>query len=157
MLNDHKPPQLVDIHCHILPGIDDGAFCLLDAIYMAKHAARNGIAPLVATPHHNDGRFTNKAQGVIAGVLQLNNQFRKLNIPVAILPGQEIRVTRHLVSGARRNAANYRTVFDRLFRPKNPKISTKHLKGKKPILLQSRPAGKWLSEPHSYSTKFDIK
>jgi protein-tyrosine phosphatase len=41
----------VDLHCHILPGIDDGARDIADAVEMARQAERDGIAAICATPH----------------------------------------------------------------------------------------------------------
>jgi protein-tyrosine phosphatase len=42
---------MVDLHCHLLPGIDDGARDLADAVEMARQAAHDGIAAICATPH----------------------------------------------------------------------------------------------------------
>ena len=41
----------IDLHCHLLPGIDDGAHDLEDAVAMAKQAEEDGIAAICATPH----------------------------------------------------------------------------------------------------------
>ena len=43
--------NMIDIHCHILPGIDDGAQSIEDAIEMAKQAVSQGITTIIATPH----------------------------------------------------------------------------------------------------------
>ena len=43
-------PLFVDIHCHLLPGLDDGAATLEDALAMAKMAVADGIETIVATP-----------------------------------------------------------------------------------------------------------
>lgn len=45
--------MFIDLHCHILPGVDDGAPCLDDAVQMLRQAAASGVEHLVATPHHN--------------------------------------------------------------------------------------------------------
>jgi len=50
---------MVDIHCHILPGLDDGARCIEDSIAMAKLAAGEGIRKIVATPHHKTSKYDN--------------------------------------------------------------------------------------------------
>jgi protein-tyrosine phosphatase len=42
---------MVDLHCHILPGIDDGAKTIEDSLAMAEDAIRDGITHVVATPH----------------------------------------------------------------------------------------------------------
>lgn len=45
---------MVDIHCHLLPGLDDGPDSLEEALSMAEMAAADGITHIVATPHSND-------------------------------------------------------------------------------------------------------
>ena len=44
---------MIDIHTHILPGMDDGAVDILDTIEMARLAAMSGVTEIVATPHFN--------------------------------------------------------------------------------------------------------
>lgn len=44
---------MIDIHCHILPGLDDGAGNMSDAVEMADLAAYCGIKSIIATPHSN--------------------------------------------------------------------------------------------------------
>ena len=44
---------MIDIHTHILPGIDDGARDLGDTLAMAEIAADNGVSDMIATPHFN--------------------------------------------------------------------------------------------------------
>ncbi|MEH7525294.1 CpsB/CapC family capsule biosynthesis tyrosine phosphatase [Bacillus sp. JJ1503] len=83
---------MIDIHCHILPGIDDGAKDLIESIGMAKHAASKGITTIFATPHHKNGRYYNKGNKILAKVNKLNSKLRKAKIPVKILPGQEPRI-----------------------------------------------------------------
>src|SRR5687768_13159464 len=48
---------IVDLHCHILPGLDDGAANEVVAIAMARIAASEGIATILATPHTLDGVY----------------------------------------------------------------------------------------------------
>ena len=42
---------MIDIHCHILPDVDDGAADLAEALEMARMAARSGVTDIVTTPH----------------------------------------------------------------------------------------------------------
>ena len=84
--------KLVDIHCHILPGVDDGSGSFSDSIEMAQLAASSGIRGIVATPHCNmpdvfQNHWTWKLQGVLD---QLQKELRTRNIPVSLFPGQEI-------------------------------------------------------------------
>lgn len=51
---------MIDLHAHILPGLDDGAQSLEESLEMAHMAAESGVTDLVATPHSNQrGRFEN--------------------------------------------------------------------------------------------------
>ncbi|MEH7125730.1 CpsB/CapC family capsule biosynthesis tyrosine phosphatase [Bacillus sp. JJ1773] len=90
---------MIDIHCHILPGIDDGAKDLIESIGMAKHAASKGITAIFATPHHKNGRHFNKANRILAKVNKLNSKLVKEKIPVKIFPGQEPRIYGELLEG----------------------------------------------------------
>lgn len=83
---------MIDIHCHILPGVDDGAQTFEDSILMAKEAASQGIDIIVATPHHHNGRYINEKENIIELVDKLNERLLEERIPITILPGQESRI-----------------------------------------------------------------
>jgi protein-tyrosine phosphatase len=87
---------MVDIHCHILPGMDDGAQSEEEALEMARAAVRDGIDAVIATPHHANGRYDNKAGAVTETVERMNRLLQNNGIPLTVLAGQEIRVTRGL-------------------------------------------------------------
>ncbi|WNR43774.1 tyrosine-protein phosphatase [Paenibacillus roseipurpureus] len=89
--------MLIDTHCHILPWLDDGAESMQEAIAMAKCAAKEGIRTIVATPHYGDGKYDNPAELVDLAVHQLNAELEKQEVPVQILPGQEVRVYKELL------------------------------------------------------------
>ncbi len=57
-----RPRRMIDIHAHILPGCDDGARSLADAVEMARIAWRTGTTDLVATPHANFDHAYHPAQ-----------------------------------------------------------------------------------------------
>jgi protein-tyrosine phosphatase len=88
---------MIDIHSHILPGIDDGAQNLEDAVRMADAAVQEGITHLYATPHHRNGRYENEKSSILERVNVLNAELSQRNIPLHILPGQEIRLYKELI------------------------------------------------------------
>ena len=79
---------MIDIHCHILPGLDDGPQQLENSIAMASIAARDEIRVIIATPHA-DGFRVNQVT-VAAKVNELNNELTKLAISLKIVAGYEI-------------------------------------------------------------------
>ncbi|MFC4557948.1 tyrosine-protein phosphatase [Virgibacillus kekensis] len=83
---------MIDIHSHILPGLDDGAKTVTESIVMAQEAAEEGITKIVATPHHNNGTYNNFGNDIAQAVTALNGQLEKENIPVEVLEGQETRI-----------------------------------------------------------------
>jgi|WetSurMetagenome_2_1015567.scaffolds.fasta_scaffold02389_4 protein-tyrosine phosphatase len=81
---------MIDIHCHILPGIDDGPSDMAESIEMARIAAGDGITTIVATPHLRDG--ADMADIIASGAADLNRYLDELAIPVKILLGADINV-----------------------------------------------------------------
>ncbi|MEH7299393.1 tyrosine-protein phosphatase [Neobacillus drentensis] len=90
---------MVDLHCHILPGVDDGARDLSESIEMAKIAVQQGIHTIVATPHHLNNRYENPKQSILARVEELNRVLLDEKIDIKILPGQEVRIHGELAEG----------------------------------------------------------
>lgn len=83
---------MIDIHCHILPNLDDGSSSLEESIAMAKLAVHEGITKIIATPHHKHEKYDNEKAGIIAAVGLLNDALVTAKIPLSILPGQETRL-----------------------------------------------------------------
>jgi protein-tyrosine phosphatase len=80
---------VIDLHCHILPGVDDGALDLADSLGMARQASRDGIAAVCATPHirHDHG----VAIGELADrVTRLGRAVAEAGLSVRVLPGGEV-------------------------------------------------------------------
>ncbi|MBU8686472.1 tyrosine protein phosphatase [Priestia megaterium] len=88
---------MIDIHCHILPGIDDGARTIEDSLKMAEQAVAEGISKVIATPHHQNGKYINEKNSIFQCVNQLNVQLEEKHIPLTVLPGQESRIYGELV------------------------------------------------------------
>jgi len=83
---------MIDIHCHILPGLDDGARSIEESVLMARVAVKEGITGIVATPHHRTSHFDNERQAVLDAVELLQQRLVEEEIPLEIYPGQEIRI-----------------------------------------------------------------
>lgn len=83
---------LVDIHNHILPGVDDGAVSYEQALEMARAAVADGIDTIVATPHFRYGRKENDTAEVLAQVPLLQERIDEAGIPLRVVPGGEIPV-----------------------------------------------------------------
>lgn len=90
--------NLVDIHCHVLPGIDDGPSDWQQSIEMAKAAAGSGISTIVTTPHWIQGTSWQPSTSTVLEKLdQLNEIIKKEGIALQILSGMEIGISENLV------------------------------------------------------------
>ncbi|MEW5746966.1 MAG: CpsB/CapC family capsule biosynthesis tyrosine phosphatase [Nitrospirota bacterium] len=79
---------MIDLHCHILPGIDDGPAEIGQSIAMARIAAADGITAIVATPHVTEEVYP--AEIITQKVQELNRELSRLGIPVAVLQGADV-------------------------------------------------------------------
>ena len=68
---------MIDLHCHILPGIDDGPSNFLGFLEMANTAVSAGITHVFATPHHLNGQYENSKDDILERVLEFNNHLEK--------------------------------------------------------------------------------
>lgn len=84
---------MIDIHCHILPGIDDGPRTIEASLRMATMAVEQGIHTVIATPHHATRRYRNIASRIERRVKAFNGDLKKNSIPLTVLPGQEFHLT----------------------------------------------------------------
>jgi protein-tyrosine phosphatase len=89
---------LIDIHCHILPGVDDGPSTKDESIAMARYALDQGIDTIIATPHALGGSFSNPPDKIIKSVAALQRRINSLGIPIEILPGCEVHFCKGMAS-----------------------------------------------------------
>lgn len=94
---------MLDLHCHILPGIDDGAEDIDASLAMAEKAISQGITHILCTPHHNNGKYVNPKEFVIQQVTKLQAELDKRNLPLTLFEGQEIRITGDLLEEIEQN------------------------------------------------------
>lgn len=88
---------MIDIHTHIIPGIDDGSGNLETSLGMLKIAKSDGINTLIATPHYYNGYFENDFRDVMSKVNSLEEEAIKNKIDIEILPGQEVFLDKHTI------------------------------------------------------------
>ena len=89
---------MIDLHTHILPGVDDGVKTMDDAVDFARVAAGDGVRTIVATPHYREGFYLNARPDVLAGVAALNARLQAEKLPIGVLPGAEVHISADLVS-----------------------------------------------------------
>ncbi len=87
--------EMIDLHSHILHGMDDGAETIEGSLQMCRASQRDGIQTIVATPHILPGIYDNNRSTILAKVQELRaalNQsaIRNLQSPVEILPGADV-------------------------------------------------------------------
>ena len=83
---------MIDLHCHILPGVDDGALDIRDSAGMARQAAADGIEAICATPHIRHDHDV-RIDEISARVEAVNRRLREEGVPVEVLQGGEVAET----------------------------------------------------------------
>lgn len=83
---------VIDLHCHILPGVDDGALDLADSLAMARQAVNDGIERVCATPHIRHDHDV-RIEQVAGRVAELNAALAEEGLPVEVLAGGEVAET----------------------------------------------------------------
>jgi protein-tyrosine phosphatase len=83
---------MIDLHCHILPGVDDGSLDLADSLAMARQAAGDGIERVCATPHIRHDHDV-RIEQIGERVAELNRALRDEGLPVQVLQGGEVAET----------------------------------------------------------------
>ncbi|MFZ2054478.1 MAG: CpsB/CapC family capsule biosynthesis tyrosine phosphatase [Candidatus Aminicenantales bacterium] len=90
---------MIDLHCHILPGLDDGAGSLEDALAMARAAQADGIKTIVATPHLFRGNLSTDDFGAIKERRrELAEELAKSGVPVELKAGAEVHISHDLIA-----------------------------------------------------------
>ena len=84
---------MIDLHCHYLPGIDDGAQTLSEAITLATAAVADGITAAVMTPHVHVERYDNNLSSISRDVIHFRQVLDEANIPLKIFSGGEVHLS----------------------------------------------------------------
>jgi protein-tyrosine phosphatase len=88
----------VDLHCHCLPGIDDGPATMADSLSLCLQLVADGITTVIATPHQLGGYEGSNSAAVIRDLVgQLQALLDTDQVPLAVLPGADVRVDLRLI------------------------------------------------------------
>ena len=89
--------DIVDVHSHLLPGLDDGPATERDSLRMCALYHAQGVRTVVATPHLCDPRFGVTAESVRVGARRLSLACREHGIDLEVLPGGDVRLQPELL------------------------------------------------------------
>jgi protein-tyrosine phosphatase len=88
---------VIDLHCHYLPGIDDGAQTLEESLELARAAVAAGITTAVMTPHVHPGRYENNSSSIERLRAAFQRVLEHKQIPLAIRAGGEVRISADII------------------------------------------------------------
>jgi protein-tyrosine phosphatase len=89
---------MIDIHSHLLPGIDDGPRTWEESLALCRRVVEQGVTTSIATPHLIDGVYNNTRSRLVALVGELSSRLSEAGIPLEVLPGAEVDISsRHVL------------------------------------------------------------
>ncbi|MDO5102934.1 MAG: hypothetical protein Q4D91_08580 [Lautropia sp.] len=83
---------MIDLHCHLLPEVDDGARSMEDALFLARAAVEQGIKAAVLTPHIHPGVFDNRHSSLRPVFERYRQALAEAGIPLAVYLGAEVHL-----------------------------------------------------------------
>lgn len=83
----------IDIHSHLLPGVDDGSESLAESLEMARQAAADNVGIMVCTPHCKPGVYDMSVAEIYAAVDRLREALARENIELALAAGGDVHLT----------------------------------------------------------------
>lgn len=92
---------MIDLHCHLLPRIDDGPEELELSLVMARMAFADGIAVTACTPHIYPGLYENTAQGIRSAIAAFRVVLASQQIALRLVEGADVHMTPDLLDGLR--------------------------------------------------------
>ena len=91
------PGPFVDIHCHLLPGIDDGAADWETTLGMAQMAVAEGTSTVLVTPHQLGNFAHNLGDDIRRRTQELQQVLQQHDIPLKVLPGGDVRIEDRMI------------------------------------------------------------
>ena len=84
--------EMIDLHCHLLPGIDDGSPNLETSLAMARIAVADGIRTIACTPHIYPGVYDNTGGSIREEITKLQKALDTYHIPLKLVAGADAHV-----------------------------------------------------------------
>lgn len=92
------PAEGVDVHCHCLPGMDDGPADLGASLELCRRLVADGFTTVIATPHQlGPYGLRNTGATVAAAARVLREHLREAGVPLSVVPGGDVRVDERLL------------------------------------------------------------
>ena len=105
--------DLIDIHCHILPGVDDGSKSMEESLAMLRIAQQNAIRTIIVTPHNKPGRHNIHIPSMNVYIKQLQEQMGRAGLSIELIGGNELyyrmELAQELHGGVARTMADSRS------------------------------------------------
>lgn len=92
---------MLDLHYHLLPGIDDGSTDLAMSLEMARMSVADGVTTVACTPHIYPGLYDNTRDGIVAAIARLQGELDDAGIPLRLVEGADVHLDPGLLAGIR--------------------------------------------------------
>ena len=92
---------MIDLHSHILPGLDDGAVDLAVALRMAEAFVADGVSVVACTPHILPGVYHNAGPGIRDAAAELQQAIDRAGLPLRLVTGADVHIAPDLIGGLR--------------------------------------------------------
>lgn len=92
---------LVDIHCHLIPSIDDGSKSWEQSLAMARMAVADGLQTIIVTPHQLGSYAHNSGEVIRKRTIELQRLLDEQDVPLKVLPGADVRIEAGMIDKLR--------------------------------------------------------
>lgn len=97
-LTSQKLPFLVDIHSHLLPGLDDGVKSIEETLYILKTLQGLGYRKVITTPHVMSDHYPNTAEEIIIKLAEVKKALEKSDLKIELEAAAEYYLDEHLIA-----------------------------------------------------------
>lgn len=88
----------VDLHCHLLPNLDDGSPSMAASLELARDAVADGVSHALVTPHHLNRRYVNHKETVMQSTSDFQAALNEAGIDLTVFPGQEVHLSNKILA-----------------------------------------------------------